>query len=87
MILKVYNYTAGMVVSNFIKTIEGFQGVVFSLSVQLVSLCMSKIVLMNKNATKMTVIQKSFLSPCLAATIGHRSSAGYEIVPAKNADQ
>lgn len=33
MILKVYNYTAGMVVSNFIKTIEGFQGVVFSLSV------------------------------------------------------
>lgn len=26
MILKVYNYTAGMVISNFIKAIEGFQG-------------------------------------------------------------
>lgn len=33
MVLKVYYYTAGMETSNFIKTIEGLQGVVFSLSV------------------------------------------------------
>lgn len=87
MILKVYNYTAGMITSNFIKTIEGFQGVVFSLSVQLVKLHMSKIVLLYKNTAKIIVKQESFLSPCLAATIGHRSSAGYETVPAENADQ
>lgn len=33
MILKVCNYAAVMVTLNFIKIIEGFQGVVFSLSV------------------------------------------------------
>lgn len=83
MILKVYNYAAGIVTSNFIKTIEGFQGMVFSLSVFLVKPHIQKCFYY---IAKTIVKQESFLSPWLAATVGHRSSAGYEIVPAKNAD-